>query len=36
MRIQQIIEFKLKGPEALSHYMYSYNWFIFMTYCSTF
>ena len=26
MRIQQIIEFKLKGPGALSHYMYSYKW----------
>ena len=26
MRIQQFIEFKLKGPGALSHYMYSYNW----------
>ena len=26
MRIQQIIEFKLRGPGALSHYMYSYNW----------
>ena len=26
MRIQQIIEFKLRGPGALSHYMHSYNW----------
>ena len=26
MRIQQIIEFKLRGPGALSHYMFSYNW----------
>ena len=26
MRIEQIIEFKLRGSGPLSHYMYSYNW----------